>query len=346
MAKAKINFKPKQLTKKLLKDLNDRSQNVVTKRFGLHKGGETFTLESIGQEYGITRERVRQIEKMALKAIRASESFEEAQEIFEELKIVMDDLGGIVDEGHLLEQISDDQEIRNHVHLYLNLGDDFIKEKEDNHFTARWYISDEIADRVHAALTDLYDAIERHELITEEEIIEKLLNHENINMLHPDHQHAENALRWLKISKKLDQNPLGEWGRATSPNVRTRGIKDYAYLVMRKHGSPMHFREVAQAIEKTFDKKTHTATCHNELIKDPRFVLVGRGVYALKEWGYKGGVVRDVIKDILEKEGPLSKEEVVDRVLKERYLKRNTILVNLQNSKYFTKDENGFYHIA
>jgi hypothetical protein len=112
---------------------------------------------------------------------------------------------------------------------------------------------------------------------------------------------------------------------------------------MRKHGSPMHFKEVAKAITDTFNRKTHMATTHNELIKDSRFVLIGRGIYALTEWGYKPGIVRDVIKEILLKEGPLSKEEVIDRVMKERYLKKNTILVNLQNPKYFKKVENGLY---
>ena len=143
--------------------------------------------------------------------------------------------------------------------------------------------------------------------------------------------------------KKISKNPLGEWGKIDSSNIKTRGIRDYAYLVMRKHGSPMHFKEVATAISDTFKKKTHMATTHNELIKDARFVLVGRGIYALKEWGYKPGIVRDVIKEILVKEGPLSKEDVVDRVMKERYLKKNTILVNLQNPKYFKKNKEGLY---
>ncbi len=75
----------------------------------------------------------------------------------------------------------------------------------------------------------------------------------------------------------------------------TKGMRDYAFLVIRKHGSPIHFREVARQINLVFKKKAHTATTHNELIKDPRFVLVGRGLYALKEWGYMSGVVKDVI---------------------------------------------------
>ena len=72
-------------------------------------------------------------------------------------------------------------------------------------------------------------------------------------------------------------------------------------------------------------------------------MLVGRGLYALSEWGYVSGVVRDVIRKILEKNGPLTKEEVIDKVLKERYVKENTIVVNLQNQRYFKKDKEGKY---
>lgn len=105
----------------------------------------------------------------------------------------------------------------------------------------------------------------------------------------------------------------------------------------------MHFVEVAKAIAKSFNKKAHPATCHNELIKDKRFVLVGRGLYALAEWGYTKGIVADVIRTLLEKEGPLTKEEVVSKVLKERHVKENTIIVNLQNPKFFKKDKSGKY---
>ena len=149
--------------------------------------------------------------------------------------------------------------------------------------------------------------------------------------------------RWLAISKKIGRNALGEWGATNSSNIHTKGVRDYAFLVIRKHGSPIHFRDVAAQIEKLFNKKAHVATTHNELIKDKRFVLVGRGLYALAEWGYAPGIVRDVIKNILEKSGPLSKDEVVAKVMKERYVKENTIAVNLQNPKYFKRDKDGKY---
>lgn len=346
MAKTTINFKPKQTTKKLLKGLQDRAQEVIINRFGLNEQGEQYTLESIGQKYGITRERVRQIENFALNAIKKSDSFHEAEEIFSELKGIIHDLGGVVAESELLPMLSKDQVTQNHIGLYLTLGDDFKEAKEDANFKKRWIVDGKTAERVQKALTDIHAALSHEDLISKNEIVDRVMCHEGVCEIEGHKVDAEMAERWLNLSKSLAKNPLGEWGKATSPNVKTRGIKDFAYLVMRRHGSPMHFREVAESIEKTFGKKTHTATCHNELIKDDRFVLVGRGVYALKEWGYKGGVVRDVIKDIIDKNGPMSKDDIVDKVLKERYLKKNTILVNLMNPKNFKKTKDGLYTVA
>ncbi|MFT7557543.1 MAG: hypothetical protein ACI83D_000208 [Planctomycetota bacterium] len=340
-----ISFKPKQETKKLLQGLKDRASYVVSRRFGL-EDGVRHTLESIGREYDITRERVRQIENYAISAIRKSENFEEARNIFDELKTVITDLGGVVNESELLDHLADDTTQQNHVHLYLTLGDEFTKHKEDSHFGTRWSIDDRIAEDVHQILRDVHKGLSHDDLLSEKEIVSRILSHSAIQNINEQHHTHDAASRWLRISKALGMNKLGFWGRATSPNVRTRGVRDYAYLVMRRHGSPMHFREVAESITKTFGKNTHVATTHNELIKDDRFVLVGRGVYALKEWGYKAGIVREVIRDIINLEGPLGKDEIVERVLKERYLKRNTILVNLQNPKYFKKDESGLYYIA
>jgi hypothetical protein len=341
-----LTSKPKVLTKKLLKELQDRARDVVVSRFGLEGTGERMTLEAIGQKYSITRERVRQIEHAALQALKKSETFTEAETILDELRQAITSLGGIVAESELLPAVSKDPVTQNHVHLYLVLGDDFSEEKENEKFKKRWIVDKEVAQRVHKALDDISAALGDHQLITENEMIDRVLCHDGVCEITSRKVTNDDAKRWLGISKIMAPNPLGEWGKAESPNVHTRGVRDYAYLVMRRHGSPMHFREVATAIEKTFGKPTHIATCHNELIKDERFVLVGRGVYALKEWGYKGGVVREVIEDIIKREGPLSKEVIVEKVLKERYLKRNTILVNLQNARYFTRLSDGRYTVA
>jgi len=337
----KITFKPKQVTKKILSPLQDRSLDIVKSRFGLGGDPERKTLEAIGDKYGITRERVRQIEQAALALIKKSEDYKSERGNWDELKSIIEDLGGLVAETDLLESISKDEEVQNHVHFYLVLGDEFVKHREDDEFVSRWSVDDELSEKIHTSLSSLYSKLSDDELISESEMVDRFLG--ELKKINVETRDQEMAKRWLCLSKGICKNPLGEWGKATAAGVKARGIKDFAYLMMRKHGSPMHFREVAEAITDTFEKKCHTATCHNELIKDGRFVLVGRGMYALSEWGYKPGVVRDVIKEILKREGALTKEEVIDKVLKERYLKKNTILVNLQNPKYFKKNKDKKY---
>ncbi len=325
----------------MLSNLQDRSHDIITHRYGLTEDAQSKTLEAIGKKYGITRERVRQIENAALAAIRKSDSFKSEHKTFSELKDLMTNMGSLVHEDDFLAAISKDKAIQNHIHFYLVLGNEFKKLKEDDNFAARWTIDENLSGVVHEAIHSVYKGLNDKELLTENDLVNRFLK--ELKDVADQYKNEEIARRWLSVSKKIGKNPLGEWGPADSQNIKTRGIKDYAFLMMRKHGSPMHFREVAKAIVDTFGRKTHVATTHNELIKDDRFVLVGRGYYALSEWGYKPGVVRDVIKDILKKEGPLTKEEVIDRVLKERFLKKNTILVNLQNPKYFKKLEDGRY---
>jgi len=340
---AKITLKPKQVTKTLLSALPQRAGEILTSRYGLGKATKKMTLESIGEKYGITRERVRQIENHAILSIQKSEIFEKTTPIFDELEQYIDSLGGVVPEDELLSSISKDKGTQNHIHFLLVLGNPFIYKKEDSEFTHRWYTDEEFANGIHTALRNLYSNLSDNELITEPALLESFLN--EVKHLSEQYQQEEILRRWLSLSKTIAKNPLGEYGHASSSNVKAKGMRDFAYLAIKRNGSPMHFTEVAQAITDLFNKKAHVATCHNELIKDKRFVLVGRGLYALSEWGYSSGVVKDVLRGILEKEGPLTREELIDRIRKERYVKDNTVLVNLQDVSAFKKDKNGKYSL-
>jgi len=342
--KINLSFKPKEVTKHLLSTLTKRGQDVLSSRYGLGPKAAKLTLDAIGKKYNITRERVRQIENHSLAAIRKSKSYKDSEAIFAELKATIISLGGLVAEKDLLKHFSKDLSTQNHFHFLLVIGEDFKREKEDEEFAHRWHVDPELSEKIKGALRKLYSKLSDDELVFEGDLINSFL--EEVKDINEKYKNEEVIKRWLSISNKIDKNPLGEWGRSSSPNVNAKGMRDYAFLVIRKHGSPIHFKEVAKAISTYFNKKAHVATTHNELIKDPRFVLVGRGLYALAEWGYMSGVVKDVIKKIIEKEGPLTKEKIVEKVLKERYVKENTILVNLQNSKYFKKDTSNRYHNA
>ncbi len=339
--KTKFSFNTKKVTKELLSGLPERARDVVVRRFGLTEGGKKMTLEAIGKMYNITRERVRQIENFSINLIRKSENFSKNKSVFDELGATMKEYGGIVSEQEFLDHVAKDKETQNHTAFYLVVGEQFRRMKEDEDFKHRWSIDPELSEKVHNSLKALYGSLSEEDLVSESDMVLKFLGHLENEV--KDLRDGEMAKRWLSISKKISKNKLGEWGVSNSPNVKTRGIRDLAYLILRRHGSPMHFSEVAKIISETFGKETNIATCHNELIKDKRFVLVGRGLYALKKWGYTEGTVRDIIRSVLQVHGPLSKEEIIRKVLRERYVKENTVLVNLHNTKVFKKDKEGKY---
>ncbi len=338
--KIRLNFDPKEKTEVLLKALpNERAFDILVRRYGLSEDKKPETLESVGKRYGITRERVRQIENHAIKALQKSEKYQEVADALEELAELIKQHGGIVPERDLIEMLDYPDSVKQHILFLLHVGEPFRKHKETREFSSHWYLDETQAKAVRDALRKLTRELSEQVALPEEEILEKYAKH--LAGLEKDIKDERALVRWLILSKQLSRNPLGEWGLSNSPAVKVKGIRDFAYLALRRHGSPMHFREVAQAIEELFGKKANPATTHNELIKDPRFVLVGRGLYALAEWGYTTGPVKEVIKNILKKEGPLTKQEIIERVKRERYVKDNTIGVNLQDSNTFERLPDG-----
>ncbi len=339
-----MSIKVKDITKRLLDELPKRSQDILMKRYGLGKVAKRETLEGIGREYKITRERVRQIESFALNLIKKSKAYGTSQPAFDQLKKLVDDFGGVVHEQLFLDAQAKDRSTQNHIHFLLVVSNAFTKLREDGDFHHQWTTDEELATKIHQSLKNLCSNFSEGDLVSEPELVEKFLK--ELKNLSDEPKVNQFANKWLSISKSLARNPLGEWGLASSPNIRMRGIRDYAYLVLRKAEKPLHFSEVAKQIQKTFGREAHPATCHNELIKDSRFVLVGRGLYALTEWGYSKGTVIEVIQKLIKEKGPLARQDVVDLVLKQRQVKLNTIIVNLQNPKYFKKGTDGRFSLA
>jgi len=339
-----FHFNPEALVKRLLLAVPERPRDVLTRRFGLAGGTKRETLESIGGRSGITRERVRQIEAAGLETLRTSKRFKEETPAFSELVRHIEMLGAIVPEDALLEALAKDEKGKNRLRFLLVAGSAFIRERETEDFLARWHIDTATAKKIHDALNSLYASLDDEEVLPEGELLGRFLD--ELKSVNEAYKRDEVLKRWLSISKKIGKNPLSEWGRTSAPAIRTKGIRDYAYLAIKRKGAPMHFSEVAETIGAVFSKNAHVATTHNELIKDPRFVLVGRGLYALTEWGYTPGVVRDVIREVLKAEGPLKKDEVIKHVKKARFVKDNTILVNLNDSRYFKRLSDGRYSAA
>ncbi len=345
MTNIRITFKPKQVASRLVSVIeNDRAQDVLKRRYGLTTNTSVETLESVGQSYGITRERVRQIENHAIKAIQKSDQYKEFTTSFKELSDAIDALGGIAPQGEFLSTLAKSQVDQNHLLFLLTVGEGFNKKKEGGDYVHHWYLDEAHAKSVRDAISNLHSTLTNEIVLPEDEIVSQY--QAELSKAKITQEDSEKILRWLSISKKIARNPLGEWGRSTSPSVRVKGMRDFAYLTLKRNGSPLHFSEVAKQVESLFGRKAHVATTHNELIKDARFVLVGRGLYALSEWGYSKGVVKDVIRELLEKNGSMTRKDIIDMVKRERYVKDNTITVNLQDTDTFTHQEDDTYSLV
>lgn len=347
-------FDPESMASKIFGSLSDREREILTKRHGLD-GKERLTLEEIGKRYSVTRERIRQVENATLNRIR--EQFRETLLKDAEYLIqnILEDHGDLMSENRLVQQMLATDTINDTssalIRFILNqlLHDRVQQVREDQNVYKSWSTPNLSWERYHEIIEKLIAIIEkRGEPMPLEDLIE--LAREVVKLDADSDEHFEQVLlNYLDVTKKIEENKFNEWGLSHWNSVRPRRMNDKIYLILKKEGKPMHFVDIAKRInEAQFDKRiAYPATIHNELILDPKYVLVGRGIYALKEWGYKPGVVLDVIKDVLrDSNKPLSRDEIVERVLKNRMVKRSTVILALMNKKNFTKTPDGLYTLA
>ncbi|TSC77345.1 MAG: hypothetical protein G01um101433_639 [Parcubacteria group bacterium Gr01-1014_33] len=347
MSPLSLPIPPREATKYMLSALTTRRmRDVLEKRFGL-KGGKKKTLDAIGKEYKITRERVRQIEAEALRQVRKPEALREVAPLMEALKEHMRAHGGVMPERQLFATLADERS-HPHVAFLLDVGNSFHVLPEDESHTRRWTMDKNAAEATEKIMTATVRALEEKNACVSENELDEMIAHHAREALGgtPD----ESVRRvWLSTSRVIRKNPYGEYGLSHWPFVTPSGVKDKAYVALVKTGHPLHFKDVAGAINTAgwSNKRAHPQTVHNELIKDSRFVLVGRGLYALREWGYEPGPVRDVLVSIFrEKNRPLEKEEIITSILERRLVKTPTILLNLQNRSLFKRTEDGKYTLV
>lgn len=333
-----------KITQDLLEALDVRSRDIITRRFGL-SDSEPETLEAIGSEYGITRERVRQIESNAKKTLaKLGDTLAPIDRI---LKRMFTTYGGLLAENHIARLVN--QHIKqaisaNAVRFYLEILPRYAYVTKSHGLHPHWSHEDVPHDHVEhivEAAKQILKQEAKPKFFKElaEEIRKRTSDSEQILL----EEFIEAA---LVASKELDMTAFGQWGLTEWAEVAPRGVADKAYAVLRHHGQPTHFRDITTLINTAqFDhKQANPQTVHNELIKDKRFVLVGRGLYGLKEWGYMTGTVADVLEAILQKAAsPMPKDQLVAEVLKQRLVKKNTILLSLQNAKRFTRVDRNRY---
>lgn len=321
----------------------EREKEIITRRFGLFDRRET--LEQIGELLGITRERVRQLEKAILVRLKiASEDgkLESVLAMEKHFIRILSEMGKVARINDLADRIVDsktDATQRAHVAFLATLAPQLTVVDENDHYhhaVAIADLGDEKQLRKH--IDGLVKMIKEHgEPLTLDQL------HERLDYQHPDHVKAI-----ASVSKNL-AHLKDVWGLAKWPTVNPKNIRDKIYVILADNKKPMHFSDIAASIkESSFKRKdVTTQAIHNELIKDKRFVLIGRGIYALDNWGYKKGTVSDIITSVLkDAKEPLHRDEIVRRVLKSRQVKETTILLNLQSKAEFKRVAKATYTLA
>lgn len=335
------NFSPYNIVKKALGDLKDNERKVISGRFGIDEPRKT--LSAIGKSLKLSRERIRQIEKDALRKLSVSIVDENADQI-EKIIVSFEENGGISNHDKIAEKFLEQayRENRNEfnaLNLIFCLIPQLKKIEKTRELESSWLMSTLSKEDVLTIVNDWISHLEK---------TKKPLTMDVLLKAHP--QHSKYEVTFLSelplVSKKLVKTESGHIGLASWPEVNPKNVRDKIYYILKKDGKPLHFNSISEKInEKQLSKKKVVrATVHNELIADKRFVLVGRGIYALSEWGYKPGTVRDVITEILNqnKDG-MTTDRIVDEVMKQRAVKKNTILINLQTKSEFKKTGKDLY---
>jgi hypothetical protein len=334
-------------TEKLVSDVlatidREREREIVSRRFGLFDRKET--LEQIGEMLGITRERVRQLEKSVVTKLRTSAEQGNLPHVADFQATVaglLEANGQVARVSDITSQLTDkaSREEQARVAFLSQLSPNLTVIQEDDNF----YLSvglkgagDEKA--VKAKVASLIDSIKK---LGEPKSIDEIAKAASIS----DSKQASGLASTSKQLATLN----GRWGLVKWPMVNPKNIRDKIYVILKENGKHMHFNEISEAIKDSDFKRKDVTTqaIHNELIKDKRFVLIGRGIYALKEWGYEKGTVADIISEVLREAGePLHRDEIVKRVLKSRFVKETTILLNLQGKPQFKRVAKATYTLA
>ena len=322
-------------TVKMLLLLNDKEKYVITHRYNLDNS-KRQTLEEIGTHYDVTRERIRQIERTALNKLKRNVDNFSISAINNFATEIIKNNGGVIEQDTLIANILNNSDTFSKYELFLILSLDKRFEFIPNTIN---YLPFFKLNNVESAVIENY-CLSAKELLKREtksynaKDLAKLLLINNSNAsITPELVTASfNVCRFFKVVDEVIG--LTEWR-----DINPRTLRDKIYYILRKKQKPAHFVDICnEIITNNFDRKNvNLQAVHNELIRHEEFILIGRGIYALKEWGFKSGTVADVIKEILNDHDSLSEDEIVSEVLKQRDVKPITIILNLKNKEEFVR---------
>lgn len=331
-----------ELIQKLLIVLSEKEKYIIQNRFALEKRDKQ-TLEQIGQHFGVTRERVRQIERSALRKLERNAQNTNIKILTEFAKALLEKEGGLIQDERFKSMLMEilpniSAEVLHDLHLALVLDPNIDYQGNTLQYDPYWSTKNITQAEIKATAQASIKALKKARRVMSLEELSKATK----SKLAPE------LLKNIVLTTKACKLTSEGIGLYSWRHIHPRTLRDKINFVLKKDRRPMHFDKIAKAISKAnFDEKAvNTQAIHNELIRNENFILIGRGIYALKEWGYKTGTVADIIEDILSDGTARSREEITKEVLEQRHVKTITIYLNLKNKEQFVRVGRDMYTLA
>lgn len=306
----------------------EREIAILCDRFGIGKNAKT--LHAIGVGYGVTRERIRQIVNNSIRKIQKNCVSDELKKAIKLAEAQIEKNGGVITKAKLAEKLGvADKVEQNALNFCVSLSDKVILVKESKELKQGWALKTIKPAKIKDVAKKSVVFLKQKKAVSRATEIAEAIK-----------EKPEFTAAVLGSAKDVMATDKNEWGLTAWPHVNPKSIRDKAKYIMVRHGEPIHYGDLTIKIIDMGNKNVTKQSVHNELIKNREFVLVGRGIYAMRDWGYEPGVVEDVIVEVLEEAGrPMTKKDIVDEVLKRRIVKESTIVLNLQRDRFKRVDK-------
>lgn len=325
-----------------LQTLSERNQIVIKKRFGI--AGSRETLDEIGEVLGVTRERIRQIERKALKRL----AFRSTYVVVSRVKALGNDVleisGGVLPEklaGKRFQEFMELGDVRAEgaLKLILELNDEVSWLPR-----TRTWVRDDLVDTVIAIQRLLVQLLkDEYAPVSALKFLEKF---EELWLEQTDsHPPSEQLIMSCVMTDPLLL--IDEQGRVGLEKW-TRHRLDEMVLALREIGEPAHYKAIAEKTNLLLppEQRTTAKNIHAHISRLPEvFVRVGHGVFGLAEWGLSddGNLANAAARVLREAGKNLHIEEITDRVLETWKARPGSVEAAMVQDARFVDLGSGYY---
>lgn len=350
-----IQYLPDLVKEILHQSNNDRGWRIIQRRFGLN-GTKRLTLEDLGKIFGLTRERVRQIEQKVLSELRqvllenqySDQSYHIHPDITSTLRLISSVLANKIDDFiketaliSLVQEIinCDVSQIQPVLKLIFVITGMTRIEFDNSNLSAVWSRSGTEQQHQMEQIIIQLDKILTTETVEPLSDMDILLQ---INKKLPKGRRLtlSQLQKYLHLCSTIEQRDDGLfWGKFEY--IKSRG--NQAERLLLEKGIPQSGADLARMINNRLVPKGHRKLSErnlvNQLQADHRFVPIGRsGLWALKKWDVETNNIIDLMERyLIERNQPATPEEIFYYVNSKRPVKLNSIQFYLTQSKLFRK---------